>query len=115
MTDLILDQPEAQAMDQPPVRVYYSIETKGFYPDAMTYEYLPPDLVEMPLEDYQEYITGKEGYMQVFDEKGPRLEKIPAADPNIPVEPTTAERIQALEDKVAALTEKVNALLEAKN
>lgn len=115
MSDLSVEQIPEQTQEQSPVRVYYSIETRGFYPDAMTYEYLPGDLVEIPLEDYQEYITGKEGYYQVFDENGPRLEKIPAADPNTPVEPSTAERIQALEDKVAELTEKVNALFEAKN
>lgn len=97
------------------VKYYYSVETKGFYPSSVDYPELPSDLKEISKEDYELFFSGKEGYTQVFDEKGPRLEKIPAADPNIPVEPTTAERIQALEDKVAELTEKVNALLEAKN
>lgn len=53
--------------------IYYSIKEKGFYPDYIHYPNLPDDLVEISEEDYNNFFEVKEGYAQVFDEKGPRL------------------------------------------
>lgn len=57
--------------------IYYSVSTKGFYPvDAIDYPSLPYDVEEISGEDYALFFSGKDGYTQVFDEDGPRLEAL---------------------------------------
>lgn len=53
--------------------IYYSVTTKGFYPDDLDYENKPSDLVKISQDAYDEFFSLKEGYAQVFDENGPRL------------------------------------------
>ena len=65
----------------------YSPSTLGFYPsdevalsayvDADT---LPADLKDINDADYEKFINPPDGYYQVFDEQGPRVEKIPEPD-----------------------------------
>ncbi|EGS2003375.1 tail fiber assembly protein [Enterobacter cloacae] len=65
----------------------YSIKTKGFYPsdkeaqrtylDAGT---LPDDLLVISDEQYADFLNPPDGFYSVFDENGPRTERIPEAD-----------------------------------
>lgn len=63
-------------------KYYYSISAKGFYlqSDMELYANKPSDLVEISTEDYLAWCNPPEGYCQVFDEKGPRLEELPPTD-----------------------------------
>lgn len=65
----------------------YSSSTKGFYPSDEEGQQpyieagsLPDDLVEISDEKYNEFFGPPEGYYSVFDEQGPRIEKIPEPD-----------------------------------
>ena len=65
----------------------YSATTKGFYPvdEEEQKPYikagsLPDDLKEISDEDYSAFFNPPDGYYSVFDEQGPRLEKIPEPD-----------------------------------
>lgn len=65
----------------------YSITTKGFYPsdEASQIPYIeagtfPDDLIDISDEDYANFFNPPDGYYQIFDENGPRLEKIPEPD-----------------------------------
>lgn len=67
------------------MKYYYSLKTQGFYPAEMLNEYkeagsLPDDLKEISEEDYLSFFNPPEGYGGFFDEKGPRIEKLPAPD-----------------------------------
>lgn len=63
-------------------KYFYSIITRGFYiqSDMGLYANKPYDLIEIPESDYMSWCNPPEGYYQVFDDKGPRLEPIPAPD-----------------------------------
>ncbi|MBE5251829.1 tail fiber assembly protein [Mixta mediterraneensis] len=65
----------------------YSISTKGFYPSDEISQLpyieagtLPDDLIDISDEDYDKFFNPPDGYYSVFDEQGPRLEKIPEPD-----------------------------------
>ncbi|WP_312837182.1 tail fiber assembly protein [Pantoea sp.] len=65
----------------------YSLSTKGFYPSDEEGQQpyveagsLPDDLTEISDENYNEFFGPPEGYYSVFDEQGPRIEKIPEPD-----------------------------------
>lgn len=65
----------------------YSIKTKGFYPsdkeaqrtylDAGT---LPDDLLVISDEQYADFLNPPDWFYSVFDENGPRTERIPETD-----------------------------------
>lgn len=82
------DTPELESKGYEPVQYTdykYSIKTKGFYPveNLEIYELagvLPDDLQDISAENYKEYFNPPEGFYGVFDESGPRLEKIPEPD-----------------------------------
>ncbi|MCZ4058232.1 tail fiber assembly protein [Pantoea sp. LMR881] len=63
-------------------KYYFSLSVKGFYllSSMPLYENKPDDLTEMLSEDYDRYWNPPDGYYQVFDDEGPRLEKIPDPD-----------------------------------
>lgn len=67
------------------MKYYYSLKTQGFYPAEMLNEYkeagsLPDDLKEISEDDYLSFFNPPEGYGGFFDEKGPRVEKLPDPD-----------------------------------
>ncbi|WP_058972656.1 tail fiber assembly protein [Type-D symbiont of Plautia stali] len=63
-------------------KYYYSITAKGFYlqSDMDLYANKPSDLIEIPEADYMAWCNPPEGYYQVFDDKGPRIEVLPEPD-----------------------------------
>lgn len=66
-------------------KMYFSIKGKGFYSDMFP-EVLNKaaeehgDITEIKAEDYAAFFDPPEGYYGVFDEKGPRIEKLPEPD-----------------------------------
>lgn len=65
----------------------YSLKTKGIYPSDKNGQQayidagsLPDDLQPISDEDYNNYINPPDGYYSVFDDKGPRIEKLPPPD-----------------------------------
>nr|WP_154927797.1 tail fiber assembly protein [Pantoea agglomerans] len=65
--------------------IFYSVKAQGFYPEEMFDEYknagsLPDDLTEISQEKYEEFFNPPEGYGAVFDERGPRITKLPDID-----------------------------------
>lgn len=65
----------------------FSPSTKGFYPadDEGKAPYieagsLPDDLKDISDNDYNQFFNPPEGYYSVFDDDGPRIEKIPEPD-----------------------------------
>lgn len=67
------------------MKYYYSIKAQGFYPEDMLEAYkkagsLPDDLLEMSEKDYLAFFNPPSGYGGFFDEKGPRVEKLPEPD-----------------------------------
>ena len=67
------------------MKTYYSVKTKGFYPEANFDKYkeagiLPDDLEFVADDVYKAFFNPPEGYYGVFDEQGPRVEKIPEPD-----------------------------------
>ncbi|QXG07543.1 putative tail fiber assembly protein [Erwinia phage Pecta] len=65
------------------MKVYYSVSTKGFYPNNIPYTNLPEDLVEISQEEYQAFFSEQDGYYQEFDEDGPRLVAIPDGETDV--------------------------------
>lgn len=62
--------------------MYYSITPPGFYPEENLEGYraagvLPDTIYPISDADYDAYFNPPEGYMPVFDEKGPRIGPIP--------------------------------------
>lgn len=67
------------------MKYFYSLKTHGFYSNDMLEAYkeagsLPDDLKEISEEDYLSFFNPPEGYGGFFDEKGPRVEKLPEPD-----------------------------------
>ncbi|MDU1575439.1 MAG: tail fiber assembly protein [Pantoea sp.] len=67
------------------MKIFYSLKGQGFYPEEMFDLYkdagsLPDDLVEISQKDYDAFFNPPEGYGAVFDDKGPRVEKLPEVD-----------------------------------
>lgn len=66
-------------------KTYYSVKGKGFYSDMFP-EVLNKanedygDLAEISKENYDDFFAPPEGYYGLFDEKGPRIEKLPEPD-----------------------------------
>lgn len=65
----------------------YSLSARAFYPKGTISQQpyvdagsLPGDLTDISDEDYAAFFNPPEGYSSVFDESGPRLEKIPEPD-----------------------------------
>lgn len=95
-------------------RNMYSMKTKGFYPADPESQKpyieagsLPDDLVEVSDEDYISFFNPPDGFYLVFDDKGPRLEKLPDPIPGAAnlqqaqVEYDNASaRIRLLQDRV---------------
>ncbi|WP_312759583.1 tail fiber assembly protein [Pantoea brenneri] len=67
------------------MKIYYSLNSQGFYPEEMFDDYkaagsLPDDLNEISQKKYEAFFNPPEGYGAVFDEKGPRITKLPGID-----------------------------------
>lgn len=65
----------------------YSIKTKGFYPSDKEAQRiyldvgtLPDDLLVISDEQYADFLNPPDGFYSVFDENGPRTERIPETD-----------------------------------
>lgn len=67
------------------MKMFYSVNTKGFYPEGNMEGYkssgiLPDDLKAISKDDYDLFFNPPEGFYGVFDEEGPRVEKLPEPD-----------------------------------
>lgn len=67
------------------MKYFYSIKKQGFYPEDMFDAYeaagsLPDDLKEISEDDYNAFFNPPIGFGGIFDEKGPRVEKLPEPD-----------------------------------
>ncbi|MBS6739891.1 MAG: hypothetical protein KH310_17630 [Enterobacteriaceae bacterium] len=69
------------------MKYFYSISTQGFYLDNIMLDAykaagsLPADLQEISEADYLAFFNPPDGFAGIFDEKGPRIERLPELDP----------------------------------
>ncbi|KYP88950.1 hypothetical protein WB60_09440 [bacteria symbiont BFo2 of Frankliniella occidentalis] len=92
--------------------MYFSINSQGFYPDTLLANFedkasIPSDLKEISDEDYNNFFNPPNGYYSVFDDKGPRVEKLPEPDYVSQANSEKKEIINSISSKISVYQTKL--------